>query len=226
MHNIIEILKSVTMFFGLDNDALTKISKLIEMRYYDNGSTIIHQGDVGNSIYIVVKGRLKAMIKGQDSREKTLSILEMGCYFGELSLFGKKTRASFVKAMSKCELLMLPKDPFMKLINEYPVIATNILSEVCDRFAGTIEQLGDSYFVEADKRIIKSLVYLFKNAPINNKGLKTIKNLPVTEIASITGTTRPTASKIINDLKRDGFIKVNKKDITLLRNNLEDNIYN
>ena len=54
------------------------------------------------------------------------------------------------------------------------------------------------------------------------KGKKTIKNPLITEIASITGTNRPTASKIINDLKRDGHVEVHKKDIILIR----DDFYN
>jgi CRP/FNR family cyclic AMP-dependent transcriptional regulator len=221
MHNTIELLRTVSIFFGLDDAALTMISKLIEKRHYGHGSTVIHQGDIGNSIYIVAKGRLKAMIKGPDSREKTLRLFEMGSYFGELAIFAKKPRTSFVKAMSKCELLMINKRPFLRALDQHPVIAKNLLHDICNSVADTNEQLADSYFVEADKRIIKSLVYLAKNAPLNDKGQRTIKNLPITEIAAITGTTRPTASRIINNLKRESYIEMQKKDIILLRDDLD-----
>lgn len=109
----------------------------------------------------------------------------------------------------------------LELIHEYPIIAVNILNEISDRLANTKEQVGDSYFAEADLRIAKSLSYLAKNAVINRKGQRVIKNLPVTEIAYITGTTRPTASKIINSMKNQGFIEVHNKDIILLRNDLD-----
>ena len=106
MKSVVEFLRSITLFSGLNDDELQKISKVSEKRNYDFGSTVIHQGDIGNSIYIVFKGKLKAILKNQDSKEIILKTLYKGDYFGELSLFGNTKRASYVKAMTKSELLM------------------------------------------------------------------------------------------------------------------------
>lgn len=217
---IIELLKKINVFKGLNDKALFELSSIADRRIYDSGSIVLYQGDIGNSAYIVANGRLKAFLKNTGDREKTLKIFESGSYFGELTLFGEGMRTAFVKAMSKCELLMIPKDRFLQLIENYPIIAINILGGICHTLADTNEQLGDSYFIEVDQRIAKSLLYLSKYASINTKGQKVIKNLPITEIAYITGTTRPTASKIINGLKNDGYIDVNNKDIIILRNDL------
>lgn len=223
MKSVVEFLRSITLFSGLNDDELQKISKVSEKRNYDFGSTVIHQGDIGNSIYIVFKGKLKAILKNQDSKEIILKTLYKGDYFGELSLFGNTKRASYVKAMTKSELLMFNKDIFIEKIHKHPAIAINLLEEICNRLAATNEQIGSIVFTDVKQRIIKVLISIAKNAPKNKSGQKTIKGISITNIASMTGTGRPTASKIINDLKRNGYIKVQKKTITLLRNDLEDN---
>jgi CRP/FNR family transcriptional regulator, cyclic AMP receptor protein len=217
MHSLLEFLKTVTLFKGLPSEALSKILNSVEKRGYSSGSNFIHQGDIGNSIYIVVEGRLKATMKSKDGREKILSIFEKGQYFGELSIFGRKRRTAFITAMSKCELLMLEKEVFRNLIREYPDISFNLLDDVCDKMAETNEQLSDALFVEADDKIKKAIANLSKNAHINRDGLKCIQNITVQDLANITGVVRPTASKIIGKFKRDGYIEVMNKKITILR---------
>jgi CRP/FNR family transcriptional regulator, cyclic AMP receptor protein len=225
MKSVVDFLRGITLFLGLNDDVLKEISKVAEKRNFDYSDTFIHQGDIGNSIYIVIKGRLKAILKDQDSKEYILKTLNKGDYFGELSLFGKTKRASYVKAMTKSELLMIHKDIFIEMIHNHPVIAINLLGEVCNRLAATNEQIESIVFTDVRQRIIRVLVNLAKNAPKNENDQKTIEGISITNIASMTGTGRPTASKIINDLKRNGYIKIQKKTITLLRNDLEDNKY-
>jgi CRP-like cAMP-binding protein len=221
MYRIIEYFRDIFLFAGLDQTALEKISKKAEKRIYDNGSTVVHEGDIGNSIYFVTEGKLKVVLVGDDSKEYIIRLLNVGDYFGELSLFDDVKRASHVKAISKCELLMFHKEVFIEIIDEYPTISRNLMKRAFKMVGNTNEHVGSLLFVPADQRIMKTIINLAKNAPENEMGLKIIKKISVTDIAEMTGVVRPTASKIINDLKRRGYIDINKKTITLLRNDLE-----
>jgi CRP/FNR family transcriptional regulator/CRP/FNR family cyclic AMP-dependent transcriptional regulator len=221
MTQILRFLRSISLFSSLNEKDLKEISKVAEKRNYDNGDTVIHQGDIGNSLYIVIKGKLKAILK-DGTKEIILKTLDSGEYFGELSLFGNNKRASYVKAITKSELLMFHKKNVIEMIYKHPVIAINLLGEVCNRLAATDEQLGSIVFTDVKERIIRTLINLFKNASKDKSGQKIIKGISITNIAGMTGTGRPTASKIINDLKRNGYINIQKKTITLLRNDLED----
>ena len=98
--------------------------------------------------------------KNQDSKELILKTLDEGDYFGVLSLFGKTNRASYVEAMTKSELLMFNKDIFIEMIHKNPVIAINLLGEVCNRLAATNKQIGSIVFtdVKQGKIFIELLV--------------------------------------------------------------------
>jgi CRP-like cAMP-binding protein len=218
MNNILDFLSNISLFIELNTEDISKFVNLFDKRSYGSGSTVIHKGDPGNSIYFVFEGRLKATMKGEDGREKILSIFEKGHYFGEISLFGKGLRTAFIMAMTKCELLTISKENFSELIDSNSLILKNLTRDLCGRLEYTDKQLYDSIFTDADQKILNALDYLSKNSQFHGKGKKIIEGITIKDLADLAGVVRPTASKIISKYKRDGYIEVKNKNITILRN--------
>lgn len=218
MNKLLNFLKNkVSLFRGLSDSTLKCVMEYIKQpRIYDRGSSVIYQGDRGEGLFISYSGRLKALLRDRNAKEYILSIITPGEYFGEIAMFGNKKRASHVITMDRCELLVIYKDDFMALIDQYPRIAINMLSKVCDMVDCTNELVDGLLFSQADQRIFNTLINLSKNSPESDNGNRIISNISVTDIARMTGTGRPTASKVINDLKRNRYIDVQNKTITIL----------
>ena len=222
MTDIINFLKTISIFKNLNSNSIKEVADKIEQRVYPKGTFYIHKGEIGHEIYFVLSGTLHVTLRNLDSKEFIIKTLGYGDFFGELSMYGNNRRASNVKNISKCELLQIQKENFVELADKHPMIMKNLLSVITDIVAETDELLFNILFKDARQQIISLIVNLAKNAQRNKNGLKSINRISVTDISNMTRVGRQTTSLIINDLENSGFIERDKKKIILLHDNIEN----
>ena len=85
------------MFSGVSDEALESIASLLIERSFPKHKTIVEEGAPGDYMYIIVEGRVKVTKLSGDGREKILELLEVGDFFGEMSLFDEAPRSASVK---------------------------------------------------------------------------------------------------------------------------------
>jgi CRP/FNR family cyclic AMP-dependent transcriptional regulator len=103
------------------------------VRHYRKGAVLIEEGDVGDTIYIVLAGRLR--IYGTDvqsDREITHGVYGPGEYVGEMSLDGGP-RAASVMALEPCTLSVVTRQTLQAFITERPDFAFELLAKVIRR---------------------------------------------------------------------------------------------
>ncbi|MBN1500087.1 MAG: SpoIIE family protein phosphatase [Spirochaetes bacterium] len=136
--NLIDLLKNISVFNNISEDNLNKIIPLLKEIYYDTGQKIINEGDSGNSMYVLVKGSVKVIKKGDNNEEILISYLYPGSYFGELSLIDNLPRSASVISNEQTEMLFLSKNDFDSLLlNNYDIanqFYKNTLLETFSRF--------------------------------------------------------------------------------------------
>ena len=87
------------------------------------GDVVIGQGDTGDALYIVAKGKVEVSRKEVGGGQKViLAILGPGEFFGETALFGNSVRTATVKAKTACLLLRLTQSEIFKLAQDHPEI--------------------------------------------------------------------------------------------------------
>ncbi len=128
------------LFKGLSNDELKSVANLITRTGLDAGSIIICEGDTGVELFLLEEGTvevyktLTVVTAKHDFGTKERSFIRLtaedNCYFGELALFGKGERSATVKAITKCQLLVIEADNFLELCREYPNIGYIIVTNV------------------------------------------------------------------------------------------------
>ena len=82
----IKYLKSYVLFSHMELKHLEEISQLLERRSYPAGSTIFYEGEEGQGVYFLKKGRVKALKSNTEGEEQILEILQAGDVFGEVVL--------------------------------------------------------------------------------------------------------------------------------------------
>jgi len=113
-------LKSVPTFVNLPEETLIKIADVMEETSYQNGDYIIRQGAMGDTFFIISKGRVKVTRKeGGSSEEKFIRNLHKGDFFGEKALSGEEVRTANIIAddASGVECLVIDRDSFAHLIS-------------------------------------------------------------------------------------------------------------
>ncbi|MCI0549720.1 MAG: cyclic nucleotide-binding domain-containing protein [Anaerolineae bacterium] len=82
---------------SLDEKALGSILKEAKPVIYNEGHNIIKQGDVGETFYLLLDGKVDILLKDEHGDETLVDQLSKGSYFGEMALMGNKRRAATVR---------------------------------------------------------------------------------------------------------------------------------
>lgn len=215
MANSIEFLKRVSLFSNLDDKDLDKLLSLSDRRSYKKDNVVLYSGGRGIEIFIVLKGNVKVSLEDENSKEIILKVLHEGDFFGEMSLFGDSKISANVETLTPCEFLVIHQDDIKNLVIKEPHVAIKLLSVLSNRLRSTNELLRSIVFDDVKQRVLKILLDPSRNI-VESKDIKSIERPTVKVIAAMAGTTRESASRVLNELHRDGHIHLKKDEIELV----------
>ena len=121
------ILKSVPVFSSVPESQLVDLATIAESVEYDADEVIIHQGDLGTSMYIVVDGQVR-IFQG----DKELAIHGTRAVFGELAALDPEPRAASVQAIEACTLRRLDGESLYDLMSGNKEVTRGIVHVLCD----------------------------------------------------------------------------------------------
>lgn len=125
---MIEILKKIPFFAQLSDEDLEAIAAKVEMQYFGPEQVIFEQGDYGEEMYVIKRGKVEV------SRDfNVLAELSDNAFFGEMALVSDEPRNATIKATTDVEALVLKKDDFKQLLETKPSIAAVVSYEVVKR---------------------------------------------------------------------------------------------
>ncbi len=136
----IQLLQSVSIFSEVPTEALKWLVDLLQEVEYKAGDTIVTEGELGNSMYIIMEGRLSVHAGG-----RMLNHLHAGDIFGELAALSPEPRTASVTADSDTRLLSLSRDPLFDLFNHRPVVAHAIVQKLSQHLRTSTHNLVEDY---------------------------------------------------------------------------------
>lgn len=89
--------------------------------HYEPGQVIFHEGDLGDRLYVIVKGRCE-VVRQQNGTEDVLGVLGPGEYFGEMALLRQTTRTATVRCVEPLDVLSLRETEFDSLVDHFPAL--------------------------------------------------------------------------------------------------------
>lgn len=120
------LLRRIKILANLKDAQLAHLADFIELEEAPQHSVVFHQGDVGDAMYLVLSGELRArvVVAGMESLLATFSA---GDFFGDMALFDNGPRSADVVANADSTLLKISAANFYRLIREAPALATPFL---------------------------------------------------------------------------------------------------
>ena len=101
MGNSLVFLQRVSIFSGIGQDSLERIASITQEKTYPKKSIIFHEGDRGDTLYILKSGRVKISKITEDGREKTLALMQPGEFFGEMAIFDEQPRSATAEVLDE-----------------------------------------------------------------------------------------------------------------------------
>lgn len=121
------------LFGKMDQELFEFILPLLEWKEILGNQYLFHQGDVGGDLYIMISGRMYAIIKHSDKAEKIVGQISRGETIGEMSLFTDAPRSASVKAVRDSQVIRLSREAYEKIIQKYPAVSRNITKLIVNR---------------------------------------------------------------------------------------------
>lgn len=202
------LLKKVPIFASLNENQLSHIAKYCVNKKYFKDQLILVEEEIGRTLFIISKGRVKVTRTSDDGREVILSILESGDFFGEMSLLDGKTRSASVTGIEETELLLLRRGDFLQILEDFPKIAIALLKELAGRLRKSDTQIKSLSLQDALGRVASTLVLLAEEIGKVRDDLIIIPKIPLQQdLANMAGTSRETISRVFKTLESDKLIK-------------------
>lgn len=192
------------------------VAKIAFVKTFNKNYMVFEEGEKRDTLYIVLKGRVKVSLYDEDGREYILDIIGKEGFFGELSLFEELSGFANVMTLEQCELLMIRRNDFMRFLRENKDFAVSMIKELSKRLRAANEKLKRFAFLGVEGRILEYLMDIGQKSGVNIKDRIIIENGPTqVEIASACGCSRETVSRMIKSLVEKGRLSVLKKQYTL-----------
>jgi len=127
------LLKEIDIFSGLSAEELAAIATVTKELEYPEDEKVIRQGEVGETVFLIIEGKVDVIREQEDGSTVVLDQIESGAAFGEMALIDDAPRSATIKTLIPCRFLILHKQEFKETAMEFPRIALGICSVLSQR---------------------------------------------------------------------------------------------
>jgi CRP/FNR family transcriptional regulator, cyclic AMP receptor protein len=181
-------------------------------RNYRKNSVIINEGEIGDSLFVLLQGRVKVYSTDADGREITYNIVEAGDYFAEMWLDGGPRSAS-VMTLEPSVCSVVSRSALRDHLAEEPEFALELVSQVIRRARAATETARNMALLDVYGRVIATLEN--QHGPASADNPITLTQITHQQLASRVGASREMVSRLLKDLEKGGYIELGVKRITL-----------
>jgi CRP/FNR family cyclic AMP-dependent transcriptional regulator len=201
-----------TLFPDLTPESLKQIAEHGTIRTYPKNAVLIHEGDLTDSFYVILKGKVKVYASDEDGKEIILNLQGSGEYFGELALIDAAPRSASVMTMEPSKLAIVSRADFERFLSQHPSIAIELIRSLAQRVRSLTESVKSLALLDVYGRVARTLLDL---ATEEGGELAIRQRLTHQDIANMVGASREMVSRIMKDLINGGYIRIEDRCIII-----------
>lgn len=192
-----------TLFQGLSKASLQKILQNSTLQNYENGRTLVQQGDEPEYVYFIVEGRVRTLRANIDGDEATIRMLEPGDICMEAVIFMGGTSPIAVQTIEDSRLMLIPANFVKKFVLQDHQFAANLLEIVTHHYKNAMHQID----AMAIKTPVQRVGYYFLQKHMEQGSDNMDFELPFKKstIANHLGITPETFSRALGQIKKMGI---------------------
>ncbi len=210
---ITQILRDCKLFGSVEPRQLADIAEIAQLVNVERGQRLFDQGQPCQGMYIIGDGQVKLFRLNPEGKEHLLHMAGPGATFAEAALFGGFDYPASSESVADCELVFLPKKPFLALLMDHPGISLKLLAGFSVWLRRMVDLMEDIVLRDAAGRLAK---YLLSLRADDNAALV---QLPMKhqELAAHLGMTRETVSRTLSHLETRRLIALQPRGEVELR---------
>ncbi len=188
---------------------LQLLAALGKQQSFKKGTLIFSDGDNGDALFIVLEGRVRAYGSAISGKEITYGYVAAGEYFGEMTLDGG-TRSANVEAMEACLCAVVSNAQLEAFMQAHPGFGTKMLHTVIARARQSTDNARNIALLDVYSRLKRAIERLTSEMTV-------AIGITHAELAADVGASREMVSKLLKDLEVGGYIKVQSRQLSRLK---------
>ncbi|WP_108868441.1 Crp/Fnr family transcriptional regulator [Aquimarina aquimarini] len=184
------------------------------LKNYKRGEVLFYEDAIARYYYQVDQGEIKMNNYNQEGKEYIQGIFAKGKSFGEPPLFADFTYPANAEAIIDSKVWQLPKDKFLKLLEENPEIHHKFTSTLALRLYYKAIMVSEISTQEPEHRILRILDYFKKNNTTDKTDSLSYKvELTRQQLADLTGLRVETVIRSIKKLEQKGELSIKNRKV-------------
>ena len=136
-----ELLRRVPLFTDVEPAKLKLLAFMSERVGFDDGKLLCRQGDPADAAYLIIEGEVEIVLE-DPAGPLTVATIGANEIVAEMAILCDTTRNASVRAKGRVVALRISKEPFMRMVREFPATAVSIMRELAHRLDSTNNQLS------------------------------------------------------------------------------------
>jgi CRP/FNR family cyclic AMP-dependent transcriptional regulator len=177
---------------------------------YAADHTIFMQGQAADSLYFLLRGKVRLAVTSQEGKEAIVATLGAGEFFGEGCLTGQPLRLATATSAGACTLTKVERSTMARMLHEEHALADVFIMHLLSRIVRYEADLVDQLFNSSEKRLARILLLLshFGKQSVTETVAAGISQ---EHLAQMVGTTRSRINVFMNRFRKRGFINYNSE---------------
>mgnify|MGYP001086012927 CR=1 FL=1 len=213
----LEVLSHARYLRGLDPSELAEVDARMQVRGYDVDEPVFHAGDRADTLYVLATGTVKLSRTTGDGRDVLIDVVAPGDLFGTLSALGDPVYPDTARALTVACVLSIGADDFRVVMQRHPSVALAVLDDLAHRLERNHQRVAHLSGGTVDQRVAAALLRLVTVVG-EPRDLGVLLQLPLTraDLASMSGTTTESASRVMSRLRQEGVVESGRRWTSVL----------
>jgi CRP-like cAMP-binding protein len=211
-----DVLRNVPLLSSLSETQLEWVASSSRVCRYPKGSIVFHEGDTGDYLLVILRGRVKVVLLGESGHESIIAMLEPPNFLGEVALIDQAPRSATVVAVEETEFLQIASKSFQALISEHPEMAVTVMRHLAKMLRESHEQIRTLSMFDAYGRIVRCLLGMARDRGTVDGNRILIRPRPSQqELARMIGCSRETVTRGLKTLQSTGYVTALGRDLAI-----------
>ena len=197
----------------LPRETVDALAAVGTVRTFARNTVVIQEGDYGDTMFVVLSGRVRVYLADEEGREVLLGEYGAGEHFGEMML-DHGPRSASVATLEPTRCAVVTRDELEAFLEAHPKTASIFVRMLIGRVRILTRTVGNLALLDVYGRVAR---HLLDSAVEENGRLVIPGKLTNVDIAKRVGASREMVGRIIADLKRGGYIVQEANCTVILR---------
>lgn len=201
------LLRRNSLFAVLDDTEMEAMLEFAKVRRAAAEERIFAKGDPGDSLYVILRGRVAVQTESDEAKVMLLNILDTGSLFGEIAMLDGGERTATVVAQEATELLRIDRRDFMPFLLQRPDLCVRLMTVLCERVRWTSAIIEDTVFLNVPRRLAKRILMLSQAyGRATDAGTRITTFVSQEDLANMLGVSRESVNKTLKQFQTAGAI--------------------